>query len=257
MIYKLVLCGNTIHIHLEAGEPRVGDRSGKLRTRLCHVTESDDEVISLLQKPNSDDYEIHDYDDRHELCFIEGRHRSNFSIALLLTCRQVYEEAKYLPLYHNTFSFQEDWDIHAFFDKLDDSGDKDLRHQVKSVDFGDYIETVPYLCNDSDYNHIEHVKVFKSMSSRERGHVETMKWQVTGRDLDDYESFDDFLLEPTFTFTPKKFKTISMCFAWGVNSYFEALCDRLVMYPPNHLRNFRRQAEVELGGGGVGIDVLS
>lgn len=218
-IYKLALGDRTLHIHLTGQDYLEENPDARLRVRTCLATDSDDELISALGTAKYDEIERDSYAQRHEVCEIDGSfHGSNYSLALLHTCRQIYEEARHLPLTSNTFSFQQDWDLNRFQEILSDTrvGANDNRcDEIRSIVLGDYIEATPILQSGGGFGKLKHIRIFLTSPSYTLYDLGFELWRVLGVDngrlWDDLEEYVDELhaaaLEPTST----RYEFLSVC----------------------------------------------
>ena len=101
MIYKLVLGGNTIHIHTKR------DNNGKrsLTRRICTAPDSDETIASAIDNATIDENNIEQWWKRHTTCNAKGQTGHQLSLALLHVCREIFHDARHLHLTCITFSF--------------------------------------------------------------------------------------------------------------------------------------------------------
>lgn len=121
-IYELVLGGNMLHIQ----------RHGKYRTRggfqpfthqICYSQNSEEDAQHHFDVEDGSTLCVEGIELRHSLCpSIHKDRTSKMNISLLHTCRQVYNEARFVPYSTNTFSFNTPRILRAFIHSLNRCG---------------------------------------------------------------------------------------------------------------------------------------
>lgn len=205
----------------------------KLRVRCCLAEDSDDELITALRNAKGDEVERDWYYTRHKHCKIGGPQRSDYSVALLRTCRQIYDEAKHLPLESNTFSFHNYYDYDAFCQILDITRvgqQTGWRDALASLVLAGSVPAAGFLTTSKNgFKNLKHVKIFGS-SSLDLGDLAFALWMATdvGLEYDDPNSYEDVqeFLDELHSFehvSPiQLYDTFAMCLHYDPGSHDEA-----------------------------------
>lgn len=98
MIYGHVLGGMLLH----------NSRGGPSRPKwiICRATISEKTAQRRFDQAKAPAWYVEDDADRHAECYDNTSHLPRLDLNLLLVCRQVYREAKYILFSTNTFSFR-------------------------------------------------------------------------------------------------------------------------------------------------------
>ncbi|CAD6566348.1 MAG: hypothetical protein ASARMPREDX12_008195 [Alectoria sarmentosa] len=134
-IYYFVNGGNFIHVE---GIP---ERNSFFRIVLCRATMSEEDAHRAFETASASDESLCDAANRHSCCFEGLGTTSEFdtsecppgatkvSVSLLRTCRQIYQEAKYILYSTNIFSFRQPTIVSWFCSRLK----KDLSGHERAI----------------------------------------------------------------------------------------------------------------------------
>ncbi|KAM0799975.1 hypothetical protein BDR22DRAFT_963485 [Usnea florida] len=107
LIYEYTLGGRLIHIAQNRGGGGV-----RFKSTVCCACLSEEEAQDDFDSDNTDHWNAPAIEDRHDYCW--GAYTEVVDLGLLRSCRQVYNEAHFIPYSTNTFSCHEPGTLQSF-----------------------------------------------------------------------------------------------------------------------------------------------